>query len=563
MLAGRKTKRGLFVLLVTVTVLAMLLAASVRAYADGPVCEIVQTGESFATLDAALAEVADGQTIQLLDDVTLDYDWTIDNGLAFTLDTNDHTLEFGNHFLRVKGGSVVTFEGCSEIEGLRFVDVLDSGSNAVFNGNLVVVEHLWAYDSAEATVNGDIVSTAGSGVVARQASRVTVNGDITSWNYSIETAGPGSVVVVNGNTSSLHGTGMICFAGATVTVNGNVSATAPESFVYDIYGVIASEPDMMVTINGNVTGRDIGIGCDDSALITVNGDVTGGLVGVECVELATATVNGDVTSGSYGVYCEYGATVTVTGNVSATASEGIGVWCSGAYFESGEPSEDILRAQVFVGGDVAASGTPGFAAVAWINGQITIDGKVIATDDILVNGDAIADKNPTTLKATYDQYSDTPNGVLETITAVWVKAEVVVSPPVAPTINGPTAMDLTVGYKGTSTGLFTFTGTSPIIVKLAGNTGDGKITFNYETQKIDIASGLAAGTYVVTLTATNGVDPEAVHTFVLRVNNLPVTGDSALGLYALALLAAIGGLGLAGSSVLKRRHQIIGGLPVG
>ena len=305
-----------------------------------------------------------------------------------------------------------------------------------------------------------------------------------------------------------------------------------------------------VTINGNLTVTNgMGLYADTGGKATVNGNVSSVSTAVDATDPnTTVVVNGSVIAGDAGVVCEYGATVTVSGNVTATAADGIGVWCAGSYSGEGE-RPGILLTQVFVGGNVTASGANSFGAVARNNGQITIDGKITATEEVItVNGDVV-DKNPTTLKPAYNQFSDTPNGVLATITAVWVKA------PIPPTITGPTAMDLTVGYKDTSTGVFTFTGTSPITVTLSGNTGNGKITFNYETQKIDIAAGLAAGTYIVTLTATNGVDPDAVHTFVLRVNSLPATGDSALPLYVFAVLAAITGISLAGRSVLKKRKQ--------
>jgi hypothetical protein len=87
----------------------------------------------------------------------------------------------------------------------------------------------------------------------------------------------------------------------------------------------------------------------------------------------------------------------------------------------------------------------------------------------------------------------------------------------APTISGPTAMTLTVGYAATSTGAYTTTGTpAPTVSKTSGNAA---ITWNNATQRLDIAAGLATGTYTVVLTATNGVAPDAILTFTLTVNS--------------------------------------------
>jgi hypothetical protein len=48
--------------------------------------------------------------------------------------------------------------------------------------------------------------------------------------------------------------------------------------------------------------------------------------------------------------------------------------------------------------------------------------------------------------------------------------------------------------------------------------GDSKITWNSATNRLDIAAGLAAGTYIVTLKAANGTAPDATITFTLTVN---------------------------------------------
>jgi len=95
-----------------------------------------------------------------------------------------------------------------------------------------------------------------------------------------------------------------------------------------------------------------------------------------------------------------------------------------------------------------------------------------------------------------------------------------------PTIIGPTTLTLTEGYAATATGVYTVTGSAPVIVTLSGNTGGGAITWNAATKQIDIAAGLPVGTYTVTLTASNNVAPDAVATFTLTiVPAVPATGD--------------------------------------
>jgi len=91
------------------------------------------------------------------------------------------------------------------------------------------------------------------------------------------------------------------------------------------------------------------------------------------------------------------------------------------------------------------------------------------------------------------------------------------TPTSAPGITGPAALTLTAGYAAQSTGAYTITGSPAPTVTINNNHG-GKITWNAANQKLDIAAGLAAGTYAVTLKAANGVNPDAAFTFTLTVN---------------------------------------------
>ena len=89
--------------------------------------------------------------------------------------------------------------------------------------------------------------------------------------------------------------------------------------------------------------------------------------------------------------------------------------------------------------------------------------------------------------------------------------------PTAPTITGPTALSLVQGYAATSTDAYTITGEpAPGVTKTSGN---ASITWNTSTLRLNIAAGLVAGTYPVTLTASNGVAPDATLTFTLTVTN--------------------------------------------
>ena len=90
----------------------------------------------------------------------------------------------------------------------------------------------------------------------------------------------------------------------------------------------------------------------------------------------------------------------------------------------------------------------------------------------------------------------------------------------APAIMGNKTMTLTYGYAATSSGAFTISGAPAPAVTIDKDYG-GKITWNSADNKLDIAEGLRVGVYPVTLTASNGVDTDAVLTFTLTVSAPP------------------------------------------
>jgi LPXTG-motif cell wall-anchored protein len=128
--------------------------------------------------------------------------------------------------------------------------------------------------------------------------------------------------------------------------------------------------------------------------------------------------------------------------------------------------------------------------------------------------------------------------------------------PSAPGITGPKELKLNTGYAATSSAAFSLTG-YPAPAVSQSTTHGGKITWNATTGKLDIAPGLAAGTYTVILTAANDIEPNASLTFTLTVATappaIPSTGDSSpfVAAAALALLA----LGIVFLQAHKRRRS--------
>jgi len=101
--------------------------------------------------------------------------------------------------------------------------------------------------------------------------------------------------------------------------------------------------------------------------------------------------------------------------------------------------------------------------------------------------------------------------------------------------TGPMDMTLTEGYAATYTGAYTVTGVPPL--KVEKTSGNAAITWNDATKTLDIAAGLAVGTYTAVLTASNGIAQKATLTFTLTVKDKPalanapaITGPTAMTL---------------------------------
>ena len=84
-------------------------------------------------------------------------------------------------------------------------------------------------------------------------------------------------------------------------------------------------------------------------------------------------------------------------------------------------------------------------------------------------------------------------------------------------------MSLEYGYAASVSEEFTVTGVpAPVVKKTSGS---DSITWDDGAKKLNIAAGLEAGIYPVTLTASNGVEPDASHIFTLTVS-APVLPDT-------------------------------------
>ena len=195
------------------------------------ICKIMPGGGLYNYLPFAIYDVKDGETIELVDDVTLSRDLYIFNSKTFTLDTAGKKLDFAGNTMGISDDSKVTFDGCGTFDNLRYIGIIDSGTRAVFNGNIKTDEYTWVGLDAEAVFNGSVTVLDEHAIRADSGSTVTVAGNIIAGRIGVY-AEDGSTVTVIGNITAGEA-GVFAKTGATVTVDGTITAPYYIAFFTD------------------------------------------------------------------------------------------------------------------------------------------------------------------------------------------------------------------------------------------------------------------------------------------------------------------------------------------
>jgi len=245
------------------------------------------------------------------------------------------------------------------------------------------------------------------------------------------------------------------------------------------YCALSMPDDATIVLNGSNTIASTYSGELNSTGLWGDGNLT--IAGNGSLSVKGGTSTG---GGSYGLATNFG--ITISANADVTAAGG------SSNFESYgvSTSFNISGGSLTATGDSSAIRNTFFVPAGytyWVNGAKAAPGGA----GIVSGGDFAID-------STY-KYAK--------IAASAASA--------APTLTGPASLSLAEGYAAASTGVYTITGyPAPTVTKTSG---EAKITWNAATRKLDIAAGLAAGTYAVTLKASNGVSPDATLTFTLTI----------------------------------------------
>ena len=209
----------------------------------------------YTDLANAVAEIRSGETITLLNDITLSSTLTINTGAAFTIDLNGHDIEATQCVIMVERGNV-SFTGEGTIaETFPYLGAINiKGSNDSGDVNYTTV-----------TVDKDVTLVAWAPVFitpyessgAPHAYGVTVNIEGTLISKPDTSGSNGHGIYINGQIQHLNNAPVINVSGASVTSEGD--------------GIYAAGYATWNIVDSYVSGYGMGIGIKAGEL-NISGD---------------------------------------------------------------------------------------------------------------------------------------------------------------------------------------------------------------------------------------------------------------------------------------------------
>ena len=228
----KKTKKLLSALLVVCMVLTML-PLTAWAGEPGPRPLTVGSGGNYTTLDAALSEVENGETITLMEDITEGASYTATVGKIITIDGKGHTITGvagdSSNALYLQGEGTVVLKDLKLLGG-------EATSSSV---GLITVGQVNVVSIGTVTVTGGTVSGYGSYGLNNSSSGIisitTATGRLANFSYGVLQQGTGTVNVntATGGEARNSSVGVYCvFANGNVNVN---TASSGRSGVFNCY----------------------------------------------------------------------------------------------------------------------------------------------------------------------------------------------------------------------------------------------------------------------------------------------------------------------------------------
>jgi len=331
------------------------------------------------------------------------------------------------------------------------------------------------------------------------AATIPLNGT-TSLTFTI-TNPAGNTVALNGLafTDTLPA-GMVVATpnGLSSTCGGTPTAVAGSGSVSLSGGTVAASSSCSISVN--VTGTSVGQKNNTTGAVSSTNGGTGNTASASIIVDAPPTISKAFGAAQINLNTSTSLTFTIS-NPNATSLSGIA-------FSDSLPSGLVVASPAgFTGscGSGTISAIAGSSLVALSGGTLAASGQCVFS--VNVTGTSTGAKLNTTGAIT-----STEGGTGATSNTATLN--VVGTPPTITSGNSATftagiANSFTVATSGTPTASLSFTGTLPTGVGFTDN-GNGTATIS--------GTATTAGNYPITITAQNGVPPNATQTFTLMVN---------------------------------------------
>lgn len=282
---------------ITVTVQAVMMLQSFSLMSSDNVAQIVETGYPCPTVQDAVYAVADGQTIQLLKNITISGPDSIEikDDKSFTLDLNGYVISkssLGTAISHSGSGTLTITDSSSEKSGKITAD----------KSAIVFVE---AGCSGRLVVTGGTVNSTGDGRSAiyndsGSAEVIIAGGAVTGANVAIDNHSTGSVSVSGGSVTGVkYG---ISNNGGSVSVSGGSVTTAGFAAIYNQSGSVSLSGGSVTStaFDGPAIWCELGSKTyiSGDAKITSANDGTGSYKGTICLAISGAAAEFEVTGGT-------------------------------------------------------------------------------------------------------------------------------------------------------------------------------------------------------------------------------------------------------------------------
>ncbi len=371
-------------------------------------------------------------------------------------------------------------------------------------------------------LTGTLTGTAAPAITSANATTFTVG---TAGTFTVQTTGvptptlaktgslPSGVIFTdNGDgTATLSGTPAAGTGGTyalTITASNGVSPDATQSFTLTVNQAPAITSANATTFTVGTAGTfTVQTSGAPTPTLAKTGTLPSGVIFTDNGD-GTATLSGTPAAGTGGTYA---LTITASNGVSPDATQSFTLTVNQA------PAITSANATTFT---VGTAGTFTVTATGTPTPSVTYSGSlpsgVIFTD----NGDGTATLSGTPAAGTGGTYALTitdSNNISPDATqsfTLTVNQAPAITSANATTFTVGTAGTFTVTATGTPTPSVTYSGSLPSGVIFTDN-GDGTATLSGTP-----AAG-TAGTYALTITASNGVSPDATQSFTLTVNQVP------------------------------------------